>query len=229
MIWKISTPFSIAAIAFSPICLTIRLRMFRHVSPNSEASSLMMPCRSNLSGSSTPPSASAPNSQPIRPLRKWSRMLSLNCMMPPLTPSTRLPRKRTGCLDDVPDHVGHPRERVHQHRRQLANRVDDGLDCADRLVDESLVLGLQLLDPLVETLAGLDILRSQGVDDGVLLGVDVVFQLLELVGDLLGRLRANLLQARRAGCSRRRRSRSCPRRSAASPRSSRRRRCWPPG
>ena len=100
-----------------------------------------------------------------------------------------------GVLYDVPDHVGHPRERVHQHRRQLANRVDDGLDCADRLVDESLVLGLQFLDALVETLAGLDILRSQGVDDGVLFGVDVVFQLLELVGDLLGRLRANLLQA----------------------------------
>ena len=29
MIWKISTPFSTAAIAFSPICLTIRLRMLR--------------------------------------------------------------------------------------------------------------------------------------------------------------------------------------------------------
>ena len=42
----------------------------------------------------SPPSASAPNSQPIRPLRRWSRMLSLNLRMPPLTPSIRLPRKR---------------------------------------------------------------------------------------------------------------------------------------
>ena len=90
-----------------------------------EASSLMMPLRSNVSGSSTPPSASAPNSQPIRPLRRWSRMLSLNLRMPPLIPAIRLPRKPTGCLDDVAHHAGHPGEHVLEHRGELADRVDD--------------------------------------------------------------------------------------------------------
>ena len=179
----------------------------------------MMPSRSNLSGSSTPPSANSPNSQVIRPLRRWSRMLSLNLRMPPFTPVDQVAEEADRSLDDVAHHTGHPGEHVHQHRRELANRVDDGLDCADRLVDQALVLGLQFLDALVETLAGFDVLRSQGVDDGLLLGVDVVLQLLELVGDLLGRLRANLLQARRAGSSRTRRSRSCRPRSASSPRS----------
>ena len=92
-------------------------------------------------------------------------MLSLNLRMPPLMPAIRLPRNATGCLMMSPDHAGHPGEHVLEHRDELADRVDDGLDRADGLVDQTLVLGLQLLDPLVETLAGLDVLRGQGVDD----------------------------------------------------------------
>ena len=194
-IWKISTPFSIAAIAFSPTCLTIRLRMLRHVSPNSEASSLMMPSRSNLSGSSTPPSANSPNSQPIRPLRRWSRMLSLNLRMPPFTLSIRLPRKRTGALMMSPTTPATRASTFISIDASWRIVLMIGLDCADGLVDQALVFGLQLLDPLVEALAGFDVLRGQGVDDGFLLGVDVVFKLLELVGDLLGRLGTDLLQA----------------------------------
>ena len=39
-IWKISTPFSTAAIAFSPICLTIRLRMLRPGQPEERGEQL---------------------------------------------------------------------------------------------------------------------------------------------------------------------------------------------
>ena len=56
--WKMSTPVSIAAIAFSPICLTIRLRMLAQVRPKIEASSLMMPLMSKVSGISMPASPS---------------------------------------------------------------------------------------------------------------------------------------------------------------------------
>ena len=56
--WKISTPFSTAAIAFSPICMTRRLRMFAHVRPKIEASSFTTPLRSKVSGSSMPASPS---------------------------------------------------------------------------------------------------------------------------------------------------------------------------
>ena len=56
--WKMSTPFSTAAIAFSPICMTIRLRMLAQVRPKIEASSLMMPLMSKVSGSSMPASPS---------------------------------------------------------------------------------------------------------------------------------------------------------------------------
>ena len=61
-------------------------------------------------------------------------------------------------LDDLADDTGHPGQHVLEHRGQLTDRVDHGLDRADGLVDQALVLGLQLLDPLVETLARLDVL-----------------------------------------------------------------------
>ena len=92
-------------------------------------------------------------------------------------------------LDDVAHHAGHAGEHVREHRGELADRVDDGLDRADGLVDQALVLGLQGLDPLVEPLARLDVLGREGVDHRLLLGVDVALQLGERVADLLRRLR----------------------------------------
>ena len=144
------------------------------VRPKSDASSLTMPCRSNLSGSSTPASASSPNSQLIRPLRRWSRMLSLNLRMPPFTPAMRLPRNPTGCLDDLAEDARRAGEHAREHRDELADGVDDRLDRTDGLVDQALVVRLQCLDPLVETLARLDVLRREGVDHRLLLCVDVV-------------------------------------------------------
>ena len=79
---------------------------------------------------------------------------------------------------------------------ELADGVDDGLDRADGLVDQALVLRLQRLDPVVEALARLDVLGGERVDQRLLLGVDVALQLGELVADLLRRLRADLLQVR---------------------------------
>ena len=68
------------------------------------------------------------------------------------------------------------------------------LDRADRLVDQASVLRLQLLDPLVELLAGSDVLGGQRVDDRLLLGVDLALELLEPLADLLRRLGPDLLQ-----------------------------------
>ena len=118
----------------------------------------------------------------------------MNLRMPPLTPAIRLPRKPTGSLMMSPTTPAARASTFVQHRDELTNRVDDGLDRADRLVDQALVLGLQLLDPLVEALARLDVLRRERVDDGLLLVVDVALELLELVADLLRCLGADLLQ-----------------------------------
>ena len=72
---------------------------------------------------------------------------------------------RPGCLMISPITSGGLREDVAQHGLQLEDRVDDGLDRADRLVDEALVLGLQLLDAVVEALARLDVLARERVDE----------------------------------------------------------------
>ena len=123
-----------------------------------------MPLRSKVSGSSTPPSASAPNSQLIRPLRRWLEEVVLELEDAALDAVDQVAQELHRGLDDLADHAGHPGEHVLEHRDELADRVDDRLDRADRLVDQAPVLGLQLLDPLVETLARLDVLGGQGVD-----------------------------------------------------------------
>src|SRR5262249_22693731 len=87
-------------------------------------------------------------------------------------------------LDDLADDSGNAGKYVPEHRGELADRVDDTLDRADGLVDQALVLGLQRLDPLVETLAALDVLRGEGVDHRLLLGIDLAFQPREVVADL---------------------------------------------
>ena len=75
---------------------TIRFRMLAQVSPKIDARNPMMPLMSKDFGSSIPPSASAPNSQLIRPRRRWPRKSSLNLRMPPFTPSIRLPGSGPG-------------------------------------------------------------------------------------------------------------------------------------
>ena len=76
----------------------------------------MMPLRSNVVGQLDAGFGRARRTaSPSGPSAGASRMLSLNLRMPPLTPSTRLPRKPIGSLDDVADHARGPREDVQQH------------------------------------------------------------------------------------------------------------------
>ena len=157
-------------------------------------------------------------------------MLPTKRSRPPLTPATRLPRKPIGSADDVADHVGGLRQDVQQHVLELEDRLDDADDRVDRLVDEALVGGLQLLDARVERVARLDVLLRERVDQRVLLGVDV--------GRRAGRTAPSSLPSASLptfcrSCGQlgdvRRRPRPGPRRSAAARRSARRRRCRRPG
>ena len=93
-------------------------------------------------------------------------MLSLNLVMPPLTPSIEVAEEADRVLDDLADDARGLHEDVAEHGGELADRVDDGLDGADRLVDEPLVLGLQLLDAVVEALACLDVLGGEACRRG---------------------------------------------------------------
>jgi hypothetical protein len=96
--------------------------------------------------------------------------------------------------DDLADRRCRTREHVEQQILQLPNRVDDGLGEVDRLVDEALVLLLERDDPLVELLARGGVLLGEGVDQLVLLGVNIRLKRIELGGHLrLGGL-ADLLE-----------------------------------
>ena len=96
--------------------------------------------------------------------------------------------------DDVADHARGLGQDVEQHVLELQDRLDDADDGVDRLRDEALVGGLELLDPLVERVARLDVLLRERVDDRVLLVVDVARELVELVVELALRVLADLLQ-----------------------------------
>ena len=191
---KISTPFSMAAMAVSPTCLTIRLRMFVQVSPNSEASSLMMPMQVELVGQLDPGLGERAEQPAHQALAQVVDDVVLELEDAALHPGDQVAEELDRRLDDVADHPGRAGEHAGEHRHELADGVDDGLDRADGLVDQALVLRLQGLDALVEALACLHVLRGEGVDHRLLLGVDVALQLGEPVADLLRRLGAHLLQ-----------------------------------
>ena len=79
------------------------------------------------------------------------------------------------------------------------DRLDDAADGVLRLVPEALVLLLQGLDLVVDAVARLDVLRGEILDDAVLLRVDVVLELVELVGDAL--LLLERVLAELSGCA----------------------------
>jgi hypothetical protein len=81
-----------------------------------------------------------------------------------LDPGDQVAEEADRILDDLPDDPCRSSEHVLEHRDQLADRIDHRFDRTDCLVNKTLVLGLQLLDPVVQALACLDILRGQRVN-----------------------------------------------------------------
>ena len=114
----------------------------------------MTPLKSNVSGSSMPPSARAPKSHAHQALAQVLDEVVLELEDAALDAVDQVAEETHRVLDDVADDAGHPGQHVLQHGHELADGVDDRLDGADRLVDEALVLRLQLLDPLVEAPCG---------------------------------------------------------------------------
>ena len=214
---KISTPFSTAPMAVSPIRLTILVRIFVQVRPRIDRTSLMMPLRSRLSGTSMPASESEPNRKLCRPFLRWSTMLRAEVQDAALHRVDEVAEEADRVLDDLADRPGRPGQDAEQHVLELEDRPDRADDGVLGLVPQALVGRLQLLDLLVDRVAGLGVAGGEVVDEGVLLVVDVGLELVELVADLPRRRRRRPSAAPWAGRRRSRRSARGPWRSGPWP------------